>query len=170
MGVFRGHKQGMSQELLPLLEWLAIALTGSVAYQLIGDGLAQTSSVFSPWGSHVIGYLLAAGGVAIVLVFVKRRFHGKRMGSDAFGSNEYYLGMPAGMVRFFCMLLTGLALLNARLYTPQEIAAWKKYQMENFDSEYFQGLQALQAHVSEKSFTGSLIKEHLGFLLIKPTA
>jgi hypothetical protein len=77
--------------------------------------------------------------------------------------------MPAGMLRFLCMLLAGLALLNAPLYTTEEIKAYKKYQMENFDSEFFSGFQSYQSDVLEKSISGHLIKQHLSFLLIRPT-
>lgn len=169
MGVLRGRKRGMSEELLTFLQWVVIVIFCSVAYQPAGDWLAQTSKVFGHLASYIVGYLVAAGVVALGFVLFKRAFHGKLIGSDAFGSAEYYLGMPAGMLRFFCMLLTGLALLNARYYSPQEIQAYKKYQMDNYDSEFFPGLQVLQADVFEKSFTGPFIKKYLNFLLIKPT-
>ena len=43
---------------------------------------------------------------------------GHRMGeNNFFGGGEYYLGMSSGMVRFACMLLAVLALLNAPYYT-----------------------------------------------------
>ena len=170
LGIFRGRKRGLSQELLTFLQWVVIVGFCAVAYQPIGDWLVQTVSGIGYLTGYVVGYLVAACLVALGFVLFKRMFQGKLIGSDAFGKGEYYLGMPAGMLRFLCMLLAGLALLNARLYTPQEIQAYKKYQMENFDSEFFPGLQALQATVLEKSFSGHLIKEYLSFLLIRPTA
>ena len=169
LGVFRGRKRGMSEELLTFLQWVVIVIFCSVAYQPVGDWLMQMSKMFGRMASYIIGYLLAAGLVALAFALFKRAFHGKLIGSDVFGKAEYYLGMPAGLLRFFCMLLTGLALLNARFYTPEEIRANKKYQMDNFDSEFFPGPQEIQANVFEKSFTGPLFKKHLSFLLITPT-
>jgi len=169
MGIFRGRKRGMSEELMPVLQWVGILIAGSIAYQPLGAWLADVS-LMSQLVSYLVAYLLTAAGVALAFVLFKRAFHGKLIGSDAFGKAEYYLGMPAGMLRFGCVLLAGLALLNAPLYTQQEIQAYKEFQIKNFDSEFFPGLQSLQAYVFEKSLTGPSIKKYLGFLLIKPTA
>lgn len=169
MGVFRGRKRGMSEELLTFLQWVVIVIFCAVAYQPAGDWLLETSNVFGRMVCYIIGYLVAAGAVSLAFVLFKRAFHGKLIGSDAFGRSEYYLGMPAGMLRFFCMLLTGLALLNARFYTPQEIQTELKYQKDVYGSDFFPGMQQIQANVFERSFTGPIIKKYLDFLLIKPT-
>jgi len=168
MGIFRGRKRGMSEELMPVLQWVGIVIACSIAYQPLGAWLADVS-LMSQLMSYLAAYLVTAAGVALAFVLFKRALHGKLIGSDVFGKAEYYLGMPAGMLRFGCVLLAGLALLNAPLYTQQEITAYKEYQMKNFDSEFFPGLQTLQAGVFEKSLTGPLIKKYLDFLLIKPT-
>jgi hypothetical protein len=169
LGVFRGRKRGMSAEVLTFLQWIAIIIVCSVLYQPIGTWLNQTSKVFSLLFSYVIGYLVAAGLVALAFVFGKRYLGGKLIGSDAFGKGEYYLGMPAGLVSFTCMMMFALALLNARLYTPEAIKAIHDTQIKNYDSEFFPGLHTLQSSVFEKSFTGPFIKKYLEFLLITPT-
>ena len=57
-----------------------------------------------------------------------KRLLGYRMGeNNFFGSGEYYLGMFSGMIRFACMLLAGLALLNAPYYTEADIKAHDAY-------------------------------------------
>lgn len=168
MGIFRGRKRGMSEELMTLLQWIAIVIACSILYRPLGEWLASVS-LMSKLMSYITAYLLTAGIVAIAFVLFKRAFNGKLIGSDAFGRAEYYLGMPAGMVRFGCILVAGLALLNARFYTQQEIQAYKDFQMKNYDSEFFPGLQTLQANVFEKSLTGPGIKKYLSFLLIQPT-
>jgi len=168
MGLFRGRKRGMSEELMTVLLWVSIIVASSIAYKPIGDWLASVS-LFGRLICYVLAYLVTAAAVSLAFVLFKRVFHGKLVGSDAFGKAEYYLGMPAGMLRFGCVLLAGLAVLNAPLYTQQEIQAYKAYQMKNFDSEFFPGLQTLQANVFEKSLTGPPIKKYLGFLLITPT-
>src|ERR1051325_789264 len=170
MGIFRGRKRGMSAEVMTFVQWVAIVAVCALAYQVAGRWLAQTVTAFTVLSANVTAYLVIAGLVALVFVLLKRSIGGKLIGSDAFGKSEYYLGMPAGMVRFACILIFGLALLNARSYSQAESAANKQYQMKNFDSELFPGLQTLQANVFQKSFTGPYIKDYLGFLLINSTA
>jgi len=94
---------------------------------------------------------------------------GKLLGSDVFGRSEYYLGMGAGLVRFSCVLLAGLALLNARYFSPTEVRAMEKRDIDLYGSDFFPGLHSVQATVFDKSLTGPWIKENLSFLLIKPT-
>jgi len=139
MGIFRGRKRGMSAEVMTFLQWIAIVIVCGVTYEPAGKWLSQTSHVFGLLFSYVAAYLVIAGLVALAFVFLKRSFGGKLVGSDAFGKSEYYLGMPAGMVRFASMMMFALALINARFYSQQEIQAYKKYQMENFDSEFSPG-------------------------------
>jgi hypothetical protein len=78
--------------------------------------------------------------------------------------------MGSGLVRFTCMLLVGLALLNARSFSAAEVKARENYQNEWFGSNFFPGLHALQETVFVRSLTGPWIEDYLGFLLIKPTA
>jgi hypothetical protein len=95
--------------------------------------------------------------------------HGKLIGSDVFGSGEYYLGMVAGVVRYACILIFGLALLNAPLYTQSQIDADLKFQNDVYGSDFFPKLYNVQADVFKNSFVGPHIQNELGFLLIKST-
>ncbi len=169
MGIFRGRKRGMSEELLTFLQWVVTLFVCAFAYQPIGDLLASQFKAFGRLSAYVTGYLLAVAVVATIFLGLKRIFHGKLVGSDLFGKGEYYLGMPAGMLRFICMLLTGLALLNARLYTREELKATEKFNQENYGKDYFPGLRSLQVVVFEQSLVGPHIKKYLSFLLITPT-
>jgi hypothetical protein len=107
--------------------------------------------------------------VMLVFAGIKRLMGGKLVGSDIFGRSEYYLGMGAGLVRFSCMLLAALALLNARYFSPLEVRAMEKFQDDVYGSNFFPTLHSLQASVFDKSLSGPWIKANLGFLLIKPT-
>jgi hypothetical protein len=77
--------------------------------------------------------------------------------------------MVSGAVRFSCMLLAALALLNARYFNPIEVRAMEARDIDIYGSDFFPGLHTVQASVFDKSLTGPWIKENLGFLLIKPT-
>jgi len=168
VGFITGRKHGMSEELMKVATWLAIIFACAIAYEPVGSWVAA-SSPFSLLSSFLMAYI----GVAIIVfgltALIKRAVGGKIIGSDLFGRAEYYLGMGGGVVRALCILVFGLALLNARLYTTTEIKAHEAYVNDMYGSDYFPGLQAAQATVFERSLTGPWIKENLSFFLIKPT-
>jgi uncharacterized membrane protein required for colicin V production len=168
VGLQRGRKRGMSEECLVMLKWVALVLVCSIAYEPIGGWLASISP-FSSLFCYIIAYAVTAMAVSSVFLLLKRAFSGKLIGSDAFGSGEYYLGMTSGMLRFACILLAALALLNARLYPADEIKAMQTFQNDNYGSQFFPTLQTVQEQVFAKSLIGPQIKEYLSFLLIKPT-
>lgn len=168
LGVTRGRKRGMSQEVFTVLLWASIVVGCSAAYQPLGGWLCSVSPFSLLW-SYITCYLILAGLIAILFVMFKRALGGKIIGSDTFGKAEYYLGMPAGMLRFACILITLLALLNARYYTTKEIKARHAYQMDVYGSEFFPGLSTIQEDVFTRSFIGPYIKKYGEFLLITPT-
>jgi uncharacterized membrane protein required for colicin V production len=168
-GIAKGRKQGMSEELLSLLKWLGILFGCAALYQPGGQFVCGFTSVFSPLSSYMLAYV--GGALLVLLAFagIKRALGGKLLGSDIFGRSEYYLGMASGLVRFSCMLLAALALLNARYFSPLEVRAMEKFQDDVYGSNFFPTLHSVQATVFDKSLTGPWIKQNLGFLLIKPT-
>jgi hypothetical protein len=168
LGWHRGRKRGMSEEFITMLKWIAVILSAALVYEPMGQYLTTLLPV-SKLFAYIVCYLLAAGLVAGIFVLIKRSVGGKLTGSDTFGKAEYYLAMPAGMVRFMCVLIAGLALLNARLYRHEEIKAMQKFQMDNYGSQFFPTLQTAQAQVFQQSFLGPQIKKYLSFLLITPT-
>ncbi|MBC8094833.1 MAG: CvpA family protein [Akkermansiaceae bacterium] len=168
LGIRRGRKNGMSEELVGMLTWLAIAVGCAIIYEPLGTALSQ-SSVFSLLSSFLMVYISAAVLIAVLFTWVKKSLGGKLVGSDVFGSSEFYLGMVAGTVRLSCILIAVLALLNARGYTAAEIKADQKVQMELYGSNFFPSLYEVQGQVFNKSLTGPWIKRQLSFLLIKST-
>jgi hypothetical protein len=78
--------------------------------------------------------------------------------------------MVGGMVKFTCMLMAALALLNARAYNAVEIRADVKYQNDVYGNNFFPKLYSVQAQVFERSMMGPWIKNNLGSLLIASTA
>jgi len=168
-GIFRGRKQGMSEEFLGLVKWLMIVAVGAFAYRPVGQFLAETTRLFGLLTCYLIAYVALILSLVSAFALLKRAIGGKLLGSDIFGSSEYYLGMGSGLVRFGCILITGLALLNARSYDTNEIREMEKFQDREFGSQYFPTLPAIQASVFQKSMTGPWIRDKLGFLLIEPT-
>jgi len=168
LGIWRGQKNGMSGELLPLLKWLVILVVSAHSYEPLGRWI-MANSPFGLLTSYIAAYLLSALGVMAVFSLGKRWLGGKLVGSDVFGRAEYYLGMGAGMLRFACVLVAALALLNARLYSDAEVRAMQRFQREMYGSNFFPTLSTLQKEVFEASWIGPQVKRYCQSLLIRPT-
>jgi len=174
IGFFRGRKNGMSKELLPLFKWLSLVLVCGLCYQLPSQLLINSAGL-SKSSSYIWGYLVLALAVFLVFLALKQFFVYKLSGNNFFGSSEYYLGMFAGMIRYMCMLLAVLALLNAPFYSAAEIEAHDAYVKRwygggMYSGNFFPSLQNIQEQVFKKSFIGPYIKDYLGTLLVESTA
>ncbi len=167
-GLVRGRKHGFSVELLSVLKWVTLLLVCAVVYGPAGMAAAEFGS-FDLLSAYLLAYLGTALAVFLVFSIIERRVGPKLAGSDIFGHAEYYLGMGSGIVRFACMLLVALALLNARGFSPAELKAMDEFQVNNYGSAVFPTLHSLQVEVFDNSLAGSWIKQDLRFLLISPT-
>jgi len=168
-GLVVGRKHGMSQELIQVLKWVAILVVCAVVYEPGGEFFKGFTKVFGLLSCYIVAYVIAGAVIIGLFAALKRSLGGKLDGSDVFGAAEYYLGMGSGMVRFACILLCAMALLNARYFNPTEVKAMEKFQNDVYGSNYFPTLHSIQYVVFERSITGSWIKQNLSFLLIKPT-
>ena len=169
-GLYAGRKHGMSQELINVFKWLTVLMVGAMVYQPAGNFVKGMTNMFGLLFCYILAYVVIAALIVGFFALLKRALGGKLLGSDVFGPAEYYLGMGSGLVRFSCILLILLAMLNARYYSPTEVKAMQKFQNDVYGSNFFPTLQSVQETVFVKSVTGSWIKNHLSFLLIKPTA
>lgn len=169
LGIYRGRKHGMSQELYKLIMWVTILVACTALWRKVGDWLSANAPI-SLVSCYLIAYISIALVIAAVFAALKHRVGDKLVGSDVFGKSEYYLGMGSGFIRFACILCAGLALLNARYYSPDEVKAMKAYDNDVYGSDYFPGLQAAQEQVFVKSMTGPWIRDNLPFMLIEATA
>ena len=166
-GLFRGRKNGMSKEVLPLSEWFAVVFICGLFYTFAAqwiDRLAGTGVLLG----NILGYMLLALVIFLFFTMIKRPLGPRLYGSNLFGNAEYYLGMPSGMVRYACVLLVVLSFLNARHYTPAQIQASNDFQERWYGSHFFPDLYTVQDQVFNKSFTGPYIKKYLSVLLMEP--
>ena len=168
-GIVQGRKHGISLELVSLAKWLALVLVCAVVYRPAGS-LVSAAGAFDLLTCYLFAYLGTALLIFLLFSILERRLAPKLTGSDIFGRGEYFLGMGSGMLRFGCILLVGLSLLNAREFSPSELNDLDQYQQDNYGSNLFPGLHSLQVAVFERSLTGGFIKEELSFLLINPTS
>jgi uncharacterized membrane protein required for colicin V production len=168
-GLFRGRRNGMAKEFLPLLQWLVMVSVCGLGYTMLAGVLAG----FIPdklWNC-LVAYLALALAVFIVFTILKQQFDEKLVKSNFFKGGEYYLGMLSAVVRYACVMLFVLALLNAPVYTQAEIAQQSAYDQKNFggglfEGNYFPHLFQVQAAVFKESFLGPRIKDNAGMLLI----
>lgn len=167
VGIFRGRKRGMTQELLPTLQWLGIVVLAGLFYLPFSDVIFKdTSGAFSLLWSRVTAYILIGFGVHLGYLWGKQTFGEKLTGSDYFGRAEYYLGMTAGLVRFACIIVAMCALMHSRLYTPAELAANEKWQQTNLEGVRIPTYITIQHTALKESFTGQWIESHLDRVLI----
>jgi uncharacterized membrane protein required for colicin V production len=169
VGILRGRKNGMSVEFMLLLQWLTTVIIAAIGYRALGMFIVRTTGITQLWG-FIISYVTCAVVVSIAFTLLRRSSGGKLIGSDTFGSGEYYLGMTAGAIRFTCILMVFLALLNAKLYSPQQLEAEEKFQARWFEGIRFPTVGTTQHAVFKKSFVGRAVREFAGFLLIESSA
>lgn len=167
VGILRGRKRGISEELLDVIQWIGVIIGAALAYPGIG-GLLIGYAKFPPLLGNVSAYIIAAAAIVFLFKNLKRGVGEKLMQGDAFGRMEFYLGMVAGLVRFFCIALFALAILHAKYSTPEERQRIAKLQQDNFGSISFPTLDELQYSVFYKSASGNLIRTNLSGLLIQP--
>jgi hypothetical protein len=96
--------------------------------------------------------LLVAGGIFGLFLALKRYVGRKLFGSDVFGAAEYYLGMVAGAVRFFLILIFALALFNAPQISDAELAKRIAAQNDSLGAIYFPPFGSIQRRSSAIPF------------------
>ncbi len=165
IGLLRGKKRGMSAEFLDLIQWLIIIAGGGALNQPLGTMLAQASGM-----KLNIAALLVYVGFAILMKTIFIMFKGgigkKLAGSELFGGMEYYLGMFAGMVRYACMGLAVVAMVNAWDITDVQVNDALASQKKELGKVYFPPPVAIQYSLCKESFVGTFVKHHLPTLLV----
>ena len=171
-GAFRGRKNGMTKEFLPMLRWAAIVLVAGLGYEMSSEifhnyfGLSKASS-------YCLGYLALAFVVFLLFIPVESFLTPRLTGSNIFGGSEYYLGIVAGFTRYLAVIFFFLALMNAPRYTVAEIQAHKEFAAKTFgggekgfSGDFFPTFQQVQEGVFRNSLVGPFISDHLVVMLI----
>jgi uncharacterized membrane protein required for colicin V production len=167
LGIFRGRKHGMSQELLPLVQWIAVIIAASLLYIYIARPLShRTGLTLLP--CVLAAYVFVGCSVYGLLGNLKRKLDDKFQEGDYFGSGEYYLGMTSGVIRFICILIALLAVMNSRIITKAEREATLKMQQKNFEEIRFPTYGEVQNTVLFESATGNFVRAYLPHFLIQP--
>jgi uncharacterized membrane protein required for colicin V production len=165
VGIVVGRKRGMSVELLSVLQWLVMVVVAALASGPFGKMLAEFSGL-GPAFTYITAYLLVAIAIKVVFVMIRRMAGEKLISGEMFGRFEYYLGMIAGMIRFACMIIFFLALMNAKQISKAELAAQLKHQQDWAGSVYFPPFGSIQQAIFEESLSGRTVKHYLADQLI----
>lgn len=168
-GAVTGRRKGMSEEFLPVMQWLSIVAVGALFYRPLGELLSAYTGI-TLLVSFIVSYALVAALIRLGFGWIKTMVGEKLVGSDVFGRVEFSMGAFAGTLRFACILLAVLAVLHARYFSPQELAAQARMQRENFGSITFPTLGAVQQSIFDKSITGRFIEKYLSAQLIASTS
>jgi uncharacterized membrane protein required for colicin V production len=168
IGIVRGRKRGLSEELLDTMMWLIILVAGAFLYRIMGNFLIQ-KPILSLLTYYILSYVSVALAIKIIFVLIKRKFGQKVVESDMFGRLEFYGGMMAGAVRFSCMYFFALSLLHAPHYSEEFWASRAKEVDYNYGSDFFPHPCKIQRSVFQDSFTGKNAEKYLAMLLIEQT-
>lgn len=166
-GILRGRKRGMSEELLDVLQWLCIVFAGSFTYKSLGIFIATYTHI-DVWVGFILAYISVVVLVKLLFAGIKRMMGEKLLQADTFGSFEYYLGMIAGAVRYACILLVFLSLLNGYYVSDAERARNERVQQESFGFTLIPTPGLLQQIIFRESISGKFIKKNLVAELIQP--
>lgn len=172
LGFFRGRKNGMSNEFLPVMQWLLMILAAGYLYAPLAGVLSSVAATlgFSLLFWYLFSYLLIVIVIKTIFVLIKKAVGEKLVGSDLFGRAEFYFGMLAGILRFACIIVMVFALLNAvPLPAEAKVAEEQKKQKESLGSNFFPPPDEIRLDILARSFTSKLIKTYLGNVLITPT-
>lgn len=170
-GLFRGRKNGISRELLLLLQWTAIVAAGGLLYARVGDLIGGYTHLDRMW-SYIAAYAAMMVLLIIPFAFLRRKYTEQFAKKDVFKGTEYYLGMLGGMVRYACIVMVALAFLNAPTFTSKDIAEAIATDKKNFgggeyQGNYFPHLFDIQDQVLNQSACGAFIaRSPLAVLLI----
>lgn len=166
VGLFRGRKHGMSEELMLVFQWLLIVVVCGYTYKTVGDFIRQNVPLITPLWSYLTSYSLIAILIMVLISKFKRMTGEKLVGSDVFGKGEYYFGMMAGVLRYVCMVIVLLALLNAHVVSKAERDETARMQKKNFEDISFPTFGTVQQTMLFESSTGKLAREYAHMLLI----
>ena len=171
-GLFRGRRNGMTKEFLPMLQWVATLLACGLVYEIVGQMLINLSGWDKLW-CYLLGYLVVMFVVYLIFNLLKKLLMERLTGSNFFGKGEYYMGMISGMIRYLCMTLVALALLNAPYYSLADVMKSQAYNnrwygggMKDYNGDFIPSLDEVQTSVFKNSLVGPFIKDYLGVLLI----
>lgn len=166
-GIWRGKQEGFSGEHMGLLQWMLITLAGGIMAGALGSLFESLFSASRYWG-QILGFIMWAAMVVGGFSFLASKGKVELGDGDTFGRLEYPLGILAGAIKNFCILLAVISLLNGRHYSAEQIAASRAAQVKEFGSALIPTPALLSQSVFQASFFGPHIKKYLSWAMLTP--
>jgi uncharacterized membrane protein required for colicin V production len=163
-GFVLGSRKGFSHEMMFLLQWLAIVVACGMGYKAPGGAFAAWIKI-NPSIGYVLAYVVIAIGVCVVFKVIRKLTGEKLFTKETFGRLETPLGALAGAGRFGCILVAGMAMINA-FPMPAEGSKAPRPRAEWWAPDF----ETIQTSILAKSRTGGLVTSNLYAVLIPPTA
>lgn len=169
VGLVRGRRRGMSQEVLGLFAWLGFVFGGAYMCHDFGKEVARLTTLSFMW-ANIATYLATGSVILFAAYMIKTALRDRLAQSDFFSSLEYPLGMLAGIIRYLCMLLVIISVIHAPLITEQDRAKTAKIQSDAFGNIAFPTLGEIQQAIFANSLTGKQLESSMSYVLIPKTA
>jgi hypothetical protein len=149
------------------LQWLSVVILSGLSYYPLSRFLLQYTKM-KELQAVLACYVVVALVTMLLFSFFRRKVGEKLTGSETFGKLEYGLGMLAGVLRYLCIVLFLISMLNAKYIGDTELRRMAKVQKDNFGDISFPTVGSLQQAVFIESFSGGYIVRYLGSQLIHP--
>lgn len=166
LGFWRGKVRGISEELLDMLQWVVLVVAAGFLYSYVGDLLGKIGLPLL--AANIAGYVLIAAVVFTVFSFIRESVGTKLVDSDFAGSWEYRLGGVAGVVRYFCIYVAVLSLLNSRHFDEAAVAAERKYQEKEIGIVLVPTWGMAQRMALYDNLAGPYFRNYLSYVLMHP--
>ncbi len=174
-GLARAKVTCLSSETLKTLKWVAALLVAGLGYAQVARFFRESIPGLDWLGCCASAYATLAVAVLILFGVFEGGFSRAagflepKLASFLSGHAEEYMARTIKVFRIGCIGLLPLALLNARLYTTEEVNAMNRSQIEAFGNHLFPTLFTFQATIFQNSMSGRWIKSKLPVVLINPT-
>jgi len=163
-GIYQGKEHGASTTHVSVVQWMLIGLAGGFAGNLLGS--LMFSILGSAYWGQLTGYLLWIFIVAAFFAFLNSKGKGEWKDADWFGRLEYPLGVLGCVLKYFCIILTIMSILNAKHYSAEDIRKDRAWQIEEFGSALFPTFTMLNNTVFNTSFCGPYVKKAFSWAIL----
>lgn len=167
IGCWRGYHRGASEQLLPVVKWVAIVLIAAYTHRPLGFLLSRLSGLHMGV-CHAAVYLAELTAILILFGWIGRTATDRIIAAQLFGKIEHYLGLLMGGLSAAAFMLLIVAVLNAFDMTPARL--WLKANPDDpsFNALVYTVAERVEQDVVEQSVWGICLRRELGFLLATP--
>lgn len=156
-GMVRGAIRGMSEELLALFHWLTVVVVCGLYYRDLGQWFAEYAGVTLVYG-YMFVYIALLILISLAFMGLKKLVGEKLVSSDLFGKWERILGVFSGAVRYACVVLVFLAVINAPVYPWEEIESDIVAHKFTLGTIHFQ--------ITKQAYVSRLVQDNLSTVLV----